>query len=318
MSVIDEVLRRPELVESPPVLIDVGASGGIHRDWSRLAPHAIAIAFEPDARERGAVEKSNAGFRKLVVVPAIVVDHDHPTAAFHLTRSPYCSSTLRPRPDRLAAWAFHDLFEVTETRTLPATTLARVLDEQSLDHVDWFKTDSQGTDLRIFRSLGDARIARVLAAQFEPGILEAYAGEDTLAELLGFMPQHSFWLSELRLRGTQRLGVRASAALGATRRARVGRTIKTSPGWGEATWLNAMEGDHSIRDRLLAWVIATLRGQHGFALELALAGAELTHDPIFERLRAASEAAFARGAWTAPARAFFRKLRAFEERLFWS
>ncbi len=318
MSVIDEVLRRPELVGRPPVLIDVGASGGIHRDWSRLAPHAIAIAFEPDARERGAVEKPNAGFRKLVVVPAIVVDHDAPTAEFHLTRSPYCSSTLRPRPDRLAAWAFHDLFAVTETRTLPATTLARVLDEQGLDHVDWFKTDSQGTDLRIFRSLGDERIARVLAAQFEPGILEAYAGEDTLADLLAFLPQRGFWLSELRLRGTQRLGVRANAALGATRRARAGRAIKTSPGWGEATWLNAMDGERSVRDRLLAWVIATLRSQHGFALELALAGRELAQDSIFERLRAASESAIARAAWTAPARALLRKFRALEERLEWS
>ena len=318
MSLVDEVLRRPEIADRPPVLIDVGASGGVHADWARLAPHAIAIAFEPDARERGAVERPGSGFRKLVVVPAVVVDHDAETTEFHLTRSPDCSSTLRPRADALAAWSFADLFEVVETVRLPAVTLGRVLTEQGLDRVDWFKTDSQGTDLRLFRSLGEARIARVLAAQFEPGILEAYEGEDTLAELLAFLPACGFWVSELRTRGTSRLSARARAALPAGLRAAAARIVKTSPGWAEVTALRALAGTWDARDSLLGWAIATLRGQHGFALDIAGAGEAAGGDSIFARLREGTARAIARSRWTSPAAAALRKLRALEERLGWS
>ncbi len=315
MSLLREILSRPEFEAEPPVLVDVGASGEIHGDWRALAPFSICLAFEPDARERGWIERSGSGFRRLVVYRAIASDRDAPEAELHLTRSPYCSSTLKPRADRLAAWAFHDRFEVTGTARVPAVTLGHALAEQGLERVDWFKTDSQGTDLRLFLSLGEARARRTLAVQMEPGILEAYEGEDTLADSLARLPSLGFWVSELHLRGTARLSARARAALASGAQAHAGRTLKVSPGWGEATFLNALEGEWSVRDRLLAWVIASLRQQHGFALELAIAGGGA--DPDFRRLRAASAAAVARGAWRFPAVALVRRLRSLAERAGW-
>ena len=314
MRLLDHILARPEFEAEPPVLVDVGASGAIHRDWARLAPRAVCIAFDPDPREMGYVEKRGAGYRKLIVYRAMLHDQPVESAEFHLTRSPYCSSTLRPRSDRLAAWAFRELFEVVETTRLPAVTLDRVLREQGLDRVDWFKTDSQGMDLRLFRSLGEARLARVLIAQFEPGILEAYEGEDTLADLLAFMRERGFWLSELGLRGTQRLSDRVRGELPPSSRA--GRGLKISPGWGEATYLNAFDGTWSTRDLLLGWVIATLRRQHGIALEIALSGRDASADPVFDRLRRASRTAISRAGLAFPARALWRRLRALAGRRF--
>ena len=43
----------------------------------------------------------------------------------------------------------------------------------ALDYIDWYKSDSQGTDLRIFDTLLDVVKDRVLAVDFEPGILDA-------------------------------------------------------------------------------------------------------------------------------------------------
>ena len=317
MSLLRRILDRPEIADEPPVLIDVGASGDMHRDWAALAPYSVCVAFEPDERERGAVERASSGYRKLTVYRAVLSDREQESAEFFLTRSPYCSSALAPLPVRLAPWSFHALFEVTGTQRFPAVTIERVLAEQGLAHVDWFKSDSQGTDLRLFRSLGDERLRRVLAAQFEPGILAAYQGEDTLADLLAFMRERSFWLSELHVRGTRRLSARARQALAPSARRRAERLIKVSPGWAEATYLNTLEGDWSVRDRLLGWVIATLRRQHGFALELALRGVESSADPIFEALRHASAASIARSAWTMPAIAALRRLRSFAEARQW-
>ncbi|MEO5618663.1 MAG: FkbM family methyltransferase [Candidatus Eisenbacteria bacterium] len=317
MSLVREILRRPEFAADPPVLVDVGASGEIHHDWAILAPHAVCIAFEPDTRELGYVERSGSGYRKLVIYRAILSDRETESAEFFLTRSPYCSSTLRPRREQLTPWAFQALFDVTETTRLPTVTLARVLAEQGIERVDWFKTDSQGTDLRLFRSLGEELLRHVLAAQFEPGILDAYEGEDTLGEVLAFMRGHDFWLSELHLRGTQRLSARARQALPSTARAHAGRLIKSSPGWAEATYLNTLEGSWSIRDRLLAWVIATSRRQHGFALELAMQGMDATADPMFERMRRESAGAVSLARISFPAVALIKRLRSFAERRSW-
>ena len=89
-----------------------------------------------------------------------------------------------------------------------ARTLRSILAEHGLSHVDWFKTDSQGTDLRLFLSLGEPIVRRVLAASFEPGLIDAYVGEDKLHAVLQKMNGPPFWMHDIEVRGTQRLSRR--------------------------------------------------------------------------------------------------------------
>jgi hypothetical protein len=288
MSIIDTVLQDPDLIAEPPVLLDVGASGGVFPDWKSIAPYAVCIAFDPDQREMGYVERSSSGFKRLIVYNSILHDREVERAEFYLTRSPYCSSVLPPLTEKLGAWAFHRLFEVVEKTTMPAVTLGRVLAEQQLTRVDWFKSDSQGMDLRLFQSLGESNLRRVLMAQFEPGIIDAYGGEDSLASVLAFMQQRGFWMTDIAIHGSQRVGVAARGALPPVLARNVHHLVRTSPGWGELTYLNTFEGEWSRRDLLLGWVLATIRAQHGFALELAVKGTATHGGELFERLRRSS------------------------------
>lgn len=288
MSIIERVLQHPDLIAEPPVLLDVGASGGVFPDWKTIAPYAVCIAFDPDDREMGYVEHSSSGFKRLVVYNSILHDREVERAEFHLTRSPYCSSVLPPLTDELSVWAFHRLFDVVEKTTLPAVTLSRVLQEQHLSRIDWFKSDSQGMDLRLFQSLGEEHLRRVLMAQFEPGIIDAYGGEDSLASVLAFMRDRGFWMADMTVHGSQRIGDTARNELSGTLARNVHHLVKTSPGWAEVTYLNRFTGDWTRRDLLLGWVMATIRGQHGFALELALKGRAAYGDQSFGELRRGS------------------------------
>ena len=56
------------------------------------------------------------------------------------------------------------------------------MDRLSLSGIDWLKTDSQGTDLRIFNSLRPEVRSRVLAIDIEPGLIDAYVGEDLFVD----------------------------------------------------------------------------------------------------------------------------------------
>jgi hypothetical protein len=289
MNLVEHVMSRPELTERPPVLIDIGASGGVHPEWKRFARHAICIAFDADERELGETIADARGFKQLHLYRKIVTAEERADLAFHLTASPYCSSTLQPATEKLADWAFAGLFDVERTVRLPATTLRHVLAEQGFSYVDWFKTDSQGTDLRLFKSLGKSIIETVLVADFEPGIIDAYEGEDKLHALLAYMDKQPFWLHKMQVKGTQRLSraLQEKHFRTVTRRA-MPLLLRTTPCWAEVSFMTTLARPErfSLRDYLVAWVFATLQRQFGFALEVATAGQQRFDDPLFGRLAA--------------------------------
>jgi FkbM family methyltransferase len=291
VSVVTAILGLPELREAPPVLVDVGASQALHPKWRRIARFSICVAFEPDDRAASHLTSSSAGFRALHTYNAIVVEDAKASGRFHLTASPYCSSRLEPKPGRLQDYAFAGLFRVERTVELKTIDLSSALTELGIDRVDWFKTDSQGTDLRLFQSLPEEIRSRVLVAEFEPGIIDAYEGEDKLADLLAYMDRLSFWPSGLEVRGSvrgrpdviaDRLSPRALGYLDAC--------AKTAPGWAELEYFNdfADGARFGRRELLLGSLFALVRGHEAFALELARRGRARFGEEGFERLEHAA------------------------------
>jgi hypothetical protein len=287
-TMIDAILRREEFVVSPPVLLDIGASGAIHPKWKAVAKHSIGIAFDADVREMNYVVKESSGYRKLYVFNRLVTDKPSSESDFYLTRSPYCSSLLKPDQNSLHNWAFAELFEVDRMVKLKTAALPSILQEIGVNKIDWFKTDSQGTDLRLFVSLGEELIQKVLVAEFEPGIIDAYEGEDKLWSLLAFMDKYPFWMTSLDIKGSERIGRNSyHTRLSGLDRKLLPALLKTSPGWGEASYFNTFERDSSYldkRDFLLGWVFAVIEKQYGFALELAVKGSHRYNDPVFDEL----------------------------------
>jgi FkbM family methyltransferase len=289
VGLVDKILHLGELEAAPPILVDIGASQAIHPKWRRIARYSVCVAFEPDDRAAGHLTSAKAGFRTLHRFNSVVVDA--PAAAdgrFYLTRSPYCSSRLRPSEERLADYAFAPLFQVEREVEVNTIELPAALGELGLDRVDWFKADSQGTDLRLFESLDEDVRSRVLVAEFEPGIIDAYEGEDKLAEVMRAMAERNFWLSELTVRGSARVRSElAEATLGAFGHRYLDAVTKTAPGWAEVEYMN--DFDHvelfGKREWLLGCLFASLRGHHGFCLELASRGLERFDEPLFGEIR---------------------------------
>jgi hypothetical protein len=284
MELIRKILSRPEFTENPPILVDIGASGAIHPKWRAIAPYSICIASDADDRDMGYSVNESSGYRKLFVYNSIITDFPVFDALFYLTSEPHCSSLLKPWTDRLKNWEFSDLFTVQRTMRLKTVTLPQVLSELGIDHVDWFKTDSQGIDLRLFKSLGDKIVDRVIVAEFEPGIMDAYEGEDKLWQVMQFMERHPFWMSGIIVKGSLRLKGNIITERFHKGRGYLSACIRTAPGWGEATFMHTFEPgsqDFGIREYLLGWVFAVIERQPGFALEIALAGKERFRDPVF-------------------------------------
>ena len=149
---------------------------------------------------------------------------------------------------------------------MPNTTLNKTLEELSISKIDWFKTDTQGTDLRLFKSLPKDIQNKIIIAEFEPGIIDAYKGEDKLHHLLSFMDTMPFWAMTLAVKGTQRISKRTQIKFTLDKNKNLNSS--TCACWGEISYFNAFLMQRSDRDILLGWVFATLNNQNGFAIDI--------------------------------------------------
>jgi hypothetical protein len=302
MNIIDKVLRRPEFEDHPPVLVDVGASSGVNPAWRPLAKHSICIAFDADDRGMGQTRRDSKLYQQLHVYNRILTSGTETMSDFYLTHDAPCSSMLLPDTERLSAWEFADRFSVVEKQTVPTTNLQTVLTQLNLDRVDWFKADSQGIDLRLFLSLGDALVRKVLIAEFEPGMIDAYRGDDKLWTLMSCMHDRGFWISDMSVLGSNR--IRKDLVKGFTwfERNYMVHLLKTSPGWAEVAYMNSFSGnDLGKREYLLGWVCASIKRQYGFALELAVGAMARFADPMFDSLQQHSLTAIRRSYLNLPA-----------------
>ena len=280
-KIIDSIMRSVYFNNQPPVLIDIGASGGIHSKWKYIAKYAYCVAFDADDREFQINEQINKDYKKLIHINRIVTALPSGNAPFYLTQSPFCSSLLEPDEEKLRPWLFRPLFAVTNMTSLPTVTLAESLQSANISYIDWFKVDTQGTDLRLYQSLPDEIKETILFAEFEPGILDAYKGEDKLYAVMQEMQTRGFWLSSMNVKGTQRLQNNYSSQIGQFFSERI---IKTSPGWAELAYFRNPE-DLSCRSLLLMYVFALLERQYGFALELADKGIQQFQEPLLNECR---------------------------------
>jgi FkbM family methyltransferase len=260
-----------------PILIDIGASAGPPRIWKEIAPYSIYVGFDPDRRELH--ELPDTRFYKAIIVnEAVTSDKTANEVSFHLTRSPYCSSILRPDSEALSNFLFSDLFIVESEIRVQSTGLDAVIERLSLPRLDWLKIDSQGTDLRLFNSLQDELRTRVLAVDIEPGLIDAYIGEDLFVDAHRELSRNGFWLSNLAVQGAVRMRKSTLDHIvhieqGSLTPNIVEKVVRKSPGWVEARYFRTLEwlGQNHFdqRDYALLWIFALLDRQFGFALDLA-------------------------------------------------
>lgn len=287
MKIFEEIFNHSSLIEKPPILLDIGASGALYPHWKDFAKYSICVAFDPDSREMKQLHSSPTPYKEFYIQNSIVTADKKSECDFYLTKSPYCSSTLKPNIDD--SWSISPLFEIEKKVILKAENLSDVLTKRGISKIDWFKTDSQGTDLQIFESLGEETLARALAADFEPGIISSYEEEDKTWEVLKFMDGRNFWMTGMRVLGAEKMPKRSRSLPINLLESLRGGTI-ASAGWTEMSYLNNGLSDKlELRDYLLLWIFSTVKNQHGFAYEIACMGKDRFNDNIFAKLAIETE-----------------------------
>jgi len=285
-SVNQLISTLTQRLDPRPVLVDVGASAGVPPVWASLARNAIYVGFDPDLRE---MKTEDGGkFHQSFVINEAVTAELGPdgTVTFLLTRAPQCSSTLKPDAEKLANYFGSERFVVEREAKVSATTLDGALSRLKFDRADWIKLDTQGTDLRLFRSLSPAVRDRVLAVDAEPGLRGAYLEEDLFGDLHTTMVQNGFWCTQATVKGMPRVRPATLETLIGEKSAQPGglmlgsglaaaaRGFPICPGWVECRYLRTLESMAAMnagkREYILLWTFAQAAEQPGFAGDVAV------------------------------------------------
>lgn len=283
---IKKILTHKVFADRPPVLMDIGASGGIHKIWKNIAKYCVCIGFDPDERDISVSQKTGRKFKDFYLINRIVSDTPGITD-FYLTQSPHCSSTLKPDRDHLGFYDLAHYFKIHKQIQLPAITVNAALKEAGYDYIDWFKTDTQGTDLRIFTAIDEAVRNKILVAEFEPGILDAYHGEDKLYKVMEYFDGRDFWCDACTVKGLSRI----DADCLRTRFNRFEKVVsrflqKPCAFWAEISYMNQMkQGQFDQRAYLLMSVFALVKKQYGFAMEICTDALKTYDDGFFAAIR---------------------------------
>jgi len=283
-KILEEINNLVQKYEIRPTLIDIGASGKPPEIWEDLKHFSRYIGFDPDSRD--IPDTTSLGYWKADIIDKAVIAGEDDSVDIFLTESPYCSSTLPPDLDSLKHYAWHDLFIVLGKTKVSAISLPTLITQIDLDRIDWFKTDSQGIDLRLFLSIPVSIRDHILAVDIEPGLMPAYSGEDFFTHVHECLIAQRFWLSNINIGGCPRIHQNSINKICKTKKPDAWKScvgaIPYSPYYCEARYFRSIEWlkSHNAeeRDYLLLCIFALIDGKTGYALDVINAYKEKTND----------------------------------------
>lgn len=290
-KILKEINNLVKKYEIHPVLIDIGASGKPPEIWDDIKHYSRYVGFDPDSRD--IPDSTSLGYWKADIINKAVIAGEEESVDIFLTKSPYCSSTLPPDIDYLKHYAWHDLFIVLEKTKVSAISLPTLITRIALDRIDWFKTDSQGIDLRLFLSIPVSIRDHILAVDIEPGLMPAYNGEDYFTQAHESLIAQGFWLSDINIGSCPRIHQNSINKNFKTKNMDAWKScmgaLPVSPYYCEARYLRSIEWlkSHNAeeRDYLLLCIFSLIDGKIGYALDVINAYKEKTNDSNIDVLK---------------------------------
>ncbi len=150
MSVaLSNLLRVVERIEPGIgfVLLDVGAQGGLPREWEEITNFVRVIGFEPIKAKCQVLRETfpqNSYFD-------IGLWKEQGTVPFYLCRSSDYSSILKPHIENFRTVGKLPAVETYSLETIDVNTIDNLLSNDGSTRPDFIKLDTQGTELQILR-----------------------------------------------------------------------------------------------------------------------------------------------------------------------
>lgn len=180
---------------SPIVLIDVGARGGVQKNWDPAKRHLKVVGFEPDPKEYG---RLSARQKKDTLYINSALYSKKGRTRFYLTRNRGVASIYEPDLGFLRQFPEEGRYAVEEAVEAEVSTLDEVLPANGIDDPDFIKLDTQGSELDILKGARGTLGEHILGLEVEVETVPLYKGQPLFSDVDAALRAAGFYLFDLR------------------------------------------------------------------------------------------------------------------------
>jgi FkbM family methyltransferase len=182
------------LEDNPLIIVDVGASGGIHERWLKYGSGIKTILFEPDYEEfKKLVSKKSEN--SLVINSALA--EKSKVVDFNICKKQQVSSIYTPNQHLLHRYEDSERFNIERTVSLKADSLDNLLQKENINEIDFIKIDAQGSELDILKGATNF-YENLIGLEVEVEFIELYHKQPLFSEVNSFIESKGFSLIDLR------------------------------------------------------------------------------------------------------------------------
>ncbi len=260
--------------QHPLVLVDVGARGGLKRNWHAARQHLRVLGFEPDKREYDRLT-GTATTDPATTWFDVALSNQSGPIRLHIARDRGLTSIFEPDRPFLDTFPQADRFDTVDVQQVNADRLDALAEHRGVNDVDFLKVDTQGSELMVLEGAAQALDRWAIGVEVEVEFTPIYRQQPVFADVDRWLRTRGFLLFDLRPCYWKRA---AGSSVGGPR----GQII-----WADALYLKSVPSLRATLDRLdpptrkakllKAVSIAVLYGYFDYAIEiLTLLGDGLT------------------------------------------
>jgi FkbM family methyltransferase len=264
----EEVYQR-----SPIVLADIGARGGLKKNWQAAKRHLRLLGFEPDKAEFSRLVEQARTQDSSDMFFGVALHNRRGSIPLHVARDRGLTSVFEPNRDFLDAFPDASRFDTVDRQEIETDTLDRLLELHTIDDLDFIKADTQGSELFVLEGATRALESSVVGVEVEVEFAPIYKEQPLFADVDRFLQGLGYLLFDLRPCYWKREKGRAAGGP-------YGQII-----WADALYLKSQRaltkavGSSSTERRkskvLKAMSVALLYGYVDYALEIARSAGDL-------------------------------------------
>jgi len=197
MKLLKDAIFKKYFNNHPFNLIDIGASGGIVKEWDKLGASANFIGVEPDRGEFDNLTKSQLSKGNVKYLDTLLYKKSMQSLNFHLFDTQTCSSIFKPNKELLTKFGKADTWTVAESIMLPTDTLDNQLEEHKVYDVDFIKLDTQGSELFILEGASEILKSAVIGLFVEVEFAPVYENQPLFSDVDIFLRKYGFQLVDV-------------------------------------------------------------------------------------------------------------------------
>ncbi len=263
--------------QHPLVLVDVGARGGLKRNWSSAERHLRLLGFEPDQREFSRLVEKARGQEKSKAFFHVALHNRRGPISLYVAQDRGLSSIFEPNRAFLDTFPEAERFNITDVQQVEADSLDNQLRAHNINDIDFIKADTQGSELFVLEGAREALAASAVGVEVEVEFTPVYTNQPLFAEVDTYMRGLGYLLFDLRPCYWKRAVGRAAGGA-------YGQII-----WADALYLKSvpalraavatLPAEVQTSKALRAISVALLYGYYDYALEITRdSGGVLTPD----------------------------------------